>query len=288
MKFYSAIVFVFLANFGFGQCLVNLGSDLAYCKGDSLHLADNLITSGFTAPLTFTWETHRQWQIGSHTLHAFASDYIDDTTSANPKLTGIESDFIHFKLTVTDVNGLSCSDSVIVLFSGFMFTLASPRNYFINEGDSVFCSGWQNIAGTVPPFTYLWYPTHGLTDSTSLTFWAKPTTTTLYRLIVTDSLGCSEMGPGSYRVHVNKLSVDRNLAAKFSVYPNPAKGKVRIKNGSGLEVEQINLCDLSGRTVLEITGFDAEELDISRLIGGAYIVQLKTEKGLIQKKLIVY
>lgn len=287
MKTICTFLLVVLSNFSFSQCFVDLGPAIASCPNDTARLGINLVTSGFTAPLTYTWEAHKTWQIGSNTYNFYASDFIDDTTIANPKITSQEEGFIRFKLTVADANGLSCSDSVEVHYSQFVFTLALPMDVFINEGDSVWLSGWQNIAGTVPPFTYLWYPTHGLTDSTSLAFWAKPDTTTLYRLIVTDSLGCSEMGPGSYRVHVNPLNVDENLAAQFSVYPNPTKGKMRIKNTSGLQIEKVSLVDLSGRTVLKITDFKSDELDISLLKSGAYIAQLYTEKGVVQKKLVV-
>lgn len=288
MKKYYSLLLIILPYFSFGQCFVDIGPNVASCPNDSAALGNNLLTSGFTPPLTYTWEAHKVWQIGSNTYHYFASDFIDDTTSANPKVTSQEEGSIYFKLSVKDANGQVCSDSIAVFYGNFMFTLASPRDYFINEGDSVFCSGWQNIAGTVPPFEYLWHPTHGVTDSTSLTFWAKPATTTLYRLIVTDSLGCSEMGPGSYRVHVNPLSMDENLASQFSVFPNPAKGKVHVNNTSGLLITEIAIVDLTGRGVMKIANFENKEIDISHLNAGAYLLQMRTEKGVVQKKVVVY
>lgn len=288
MKTIYFFLLILFTNFSLSQCLVNAGPDLTSCPNDTVYMGVNLSVSGFALPLTYTWETHKQWIIGSHTFNYYASDFLDDTTSVNPKLIAQEEGVLGFKLTVTDANGLICSDSIDVHFSNFMYTLASPRDYFINEGDSVFCQGWQNIAGTVPPFQYLWSPTHGLTDSTSLTFWAKPTITTLYRLIVTDSLGCSEMGPGSYRVHVNPLSVDENLASQFSVFPNPGKGKVHINNTSGLLITEIAIVDLTGRGVLKIADFENNEIDISLLNAGAYLLQMRTEKGVVQKKVVVY
>ena len=210
MKNRYIFLFILFSNFSFSQCLVTTGADLVSCPDDSIFMGGNLTTSGFTPPLTYAWETHRQWVIGSHTFNYFASDFLDDTTSANPKLISQEEGVLNFKLTVTDVNGLSCSDSIGVHFSNFMYTLADAWNYYITEGDSIWLNGFQNIAGTVPPFQYVWKPSTGLSDSTSLGFWAKPKVTTLYKLQITDSLGCSATGNGSYRVHVNPLSVDEN------------------------------------------------------------------------------
>ena len=40
--------------------------------------------------------------------------------------------------------------------------------------------------------------------------------------------------------------------------------------------------------VLKILGLENDEIDVSRLSGGAYLLQLATEKGVVQKKLVVY
>lgn len=64
----------------------------------------------------------------------------------------------------------------------------------INQGDSVFLSGMHNVGGGFPPYEYLWRPNHGLSDSTSLSFWAKPEFSIAYYVTKTDSAGCVVTG----------------------------------------------------------------------------------------------
>jgi hypothetical protein len=50
-------------------------------------------------------------------------------------------------------------------------------------------------------------PNHGLTDSTSLAFWAKPANFVAYYLTLTDSAGCVATGAPVYHVNVLPVSV---------------------------------------------------------------------------------
>jgi hypothetical protein len=67
------------------------------------------------------------------------------------------------------------------------------------------------------------------------------------------------------------------------VYPNPTFGLVRIK--SDLNVESIVIRDISGRMVKAIN-FDLDILNISDLSNGIYLLELKTNKGLVVKKIL--
>ena len=86
-------------------------------------------------------------------MHHF---FLDDITLANPTLfnrdyfTGNEKDFY---LTITDANGLNCTDtfSVSVLLN-FCYNLLECEIILYNPGDTA--TLWTNIMGGIPPFTY--------------------------------------------------------------------------------------------------------------------------------------
>jgi len=72
------------------------------------------------------------------------------------------------------------------------------------------------------------------------------------------------------------------LANSISIYPNPTKGEIRIESGE-LRVEKVEILDITGRTVL--TSHETT-LNISQLSAGTYFVKLKTDKGILTKKVI--
>ncbi|MCT4624079.1 MAG: hypothetical protein N4A46_10690, partial [Schleiferiaceae bacterium] len=154
MKNLILLSFILLVAYSNGlQCQVELGPDLTSCPEDSIYLGQNLSIAGMVAPYAYSWESYNSWQIGSSFIETYASDYLDDTTIANPQIVNREQEPLRFILTVTDANGLQCKDSLEVHFSWFMFTLAGPKVEYINQGDSVWLSGMQNIVGMLPPFT---------------------------------------------------------------------------------------------------------------------------------------
>jgi hypothetical protein len=66
------------------------------------------------------------------------------------------------------------------------------------------------------------------------------------------------------------------------IYPNPTTGELRIENGA-LKIQQISIFNLLGRNVLNTK---QTTLDISHLPAGIYFVQIKTEKGVVTKKIV--
>lgn len=292
---HSITLFVFIFSFLSlslrAQCIANAGPDQVGCSTisgfDSLQLGGNPTAIGI-GPFTYAWSAH--FYIGS-TFHLYASDFLDDTTSAHPKLiTEVEHQV--FYLTVTDGMGATCTDSVLINYSFFGFHLGGCKTYFIDEGDSVFCSGWMNPIGSLPPFTYLWKPTIGLRDSTSETFWAKPDSSISYRVTVTDSAGCSATGPDVYCILVNRMNVDERPSSKnfVSVYPNPAKDEIHfaLENNSR-QPQTILLRDVSGRVIYQAPYTENQVVVNSTAIpNGMYLYTLLfADEKPIQGKIIV-
>jgi choice-of-anchor B domain-containing protein len=78
------------------------------------------------------------------------------------------------------------------------------------------------------------------------------------------------------------------METNFHVFPNPASGAITITSAFNSKVN-ITVTNILGETVLseERTLFGREKLDVSTLPNGAYMVNLKTEKGSLTKKIIV-
>ena len=217
----STILFFTQINLLNGQFVANAGEDIVVCSDwngvDTVEIGGNPTASGGTPPYTYIWET--SWTVGSWTYTA--SDFLNDTTLPNPSVINSGEDLM-FYLTVIDNNSNICTDTIHVDFSNFGTHLAY-FTYEIQEGDSIFLSGFENVMGGIPPLQYLWRPNHGLSDSTSLSFWAKPEQSVAYYLTVTDSSGCFAVGAPVYIVNVIPVSINTNYSkARTIVFPNPS------------------------------------------------------------------
>ncbi len=116
----------------------------------------NPILVGGIAPFTYTWDTPGQ----------NASTFLNDTTLLRPKLTTMYYNDSLF-LTITDVNGLSCTDT-IYLFSepnSFSFHTGPNPETWIDAGDTTtICA--QFFTCSAPPLTFSWSPSTYLSDPT--------------------------------------------------------------------------------------------------------------------------
>ncbi len=260
------------------QCILDLGADVSACNGfstfDSASVGNGLQITNGTAPYTYVWEARYEINIGSFQLVMFASDFLNDTTIANPKITG-SIDSLTLKCTVTDSLGQTCTDSLNVYFSNFVSHLGS-WGATINQGDSVYISFGSNVAGGYGSLQYLWQPNHGLTDSTNnFLGWVKPDSSTSYYVTVTDTSGCAQTGAPFIFVTVNPLSIQESFIAKnVSVYPNPATNILFLKNKSNTVLMAV-LTQLNGKVLKEewVT-VGLTSWDVSAFAEGLYILTL--------------
>ncbi|PWA04206.1 T9SS type A sorting domain-containing protein [Flavobacterium psychrotolerans] len=83
------------------------------------------------------------------------------------------------------------------------------------------------------------------------------------------------------------LSVNNFNANKFSVSPNPAKDIVSVSSENSL-IDNVNITDLNGRIVVQ-KAFDKTsklQMNISGLASGVYMMNIKSDLGIITKKII--
>lgn len=70
------------------------------------------------------------------------------------------------------------------------------------------------------------------------------------------------------------------LSNLYSVYPNPTKSSVFV---SGVDIKQIELCDLSGKRIFTS---NEQKINLGNLPKGTYLANIITEKGTFIKKII--
>jgi hypothetical protein len=87
----------------------------------------------------------------------------------------------------------------------------------------------------------------------------------------------------SYLLDVNEVS---NLEKSISIYPNPASTYFTILPNSNLEIIEVSLFDYFGRHI-QRNIVDFTEIDVSILALGSYFLEIRTNKGLIVKKVMV-
>lgn len=81
------------------------------------------------------------------------------------------------------------------------------------------------------------------------------------------------------------LTVDE-VESQLVISPNPVEDKLSFKLPIDLQksIDKIQLHDLSGRLIKEETF--SEEIDLSDIKGGLYMIRLSTEDGMVTRKII--
>jgi len=81
------------------------------------------------------------------------------------------------------------------------------------------------------------------------------------------------------------MSVIEIKTEAFTISPNPVSDILFIDNNSTSDVESIQVYDVMGKKVLqELNNFD--QIDVSLLKTGVYLVKIETDKGVITKKVV--
>jgi len=84
--------------------------------------------------------------------------------------------------------------------------------------------------------------------------------------------------------YASNLSQDEFLNEAITIYPNPVSNVLNIKN-AGIEIENVKIYDVNGRLVKEVA-LDHNQIDLSQLPKGIYILSIETAVGILREKLI--
>lgn len=77
------------------------------------------------------------------------------------------------------------------------------------------------------------------------------------------------------------MAIDDVMNVNFSVYPNPVSDRLNIECGAA--VREVNVIDMTGRTVITSTSTD---INVSALAAGVYMVRVATETGMGMQKFV--
>jgi hypothetical protein len=289
---------IFFPLFAFSQMTINAGENQHLCNPDwsneVILIGGNPTVTGGVSPLTYAWyiEPYEAFFPGSGII-LYASDMLDDTTIANPRVIDIftENDLNtqYFKLTVTDNVGTTLTDSVQITSSNFFHHLGYV-GHNINQGDSVFLDKESNVGAGIGSLSYLWQPSHGLSDTVLYTdFWTKPDSTIAYYVTVTDSMGCQRTGSPLYYITVNSLSTNEIMAnSSFDIYPNPANRFIIIETNSFSSSYVATITDITGKIVLTtMIDNNKNTINVEKLDVGVYFINIsKNQQYLYSKKWI--
>ena len=216
------------------QCITGMPNDTAICASSSNASPITFTFGGYpvlvngTSPFVYTWSTN-PYILGSNTWHA--SDILDDTTVSNPTiLYNILDNPQAFYLTITDANGFSCTDTLIIQVSAYAAILMDCI-ISIDIGDTVFI--FPTLYGGIPPLSYYWSPAisiSNINDSNPLVF---PNSTITYTVVLTDSIGCQT--GSSCNIYINPTAVDEiNKAITQPIKIVDILGKESSPNKKGL------------------------------------------------------
>ena len=84
------------------------------------------------------------------------------------------------------------------------------------------------------------------------------------------------------------LAIDPDLTANVTVSPNPSSDEIKIVTPKNIKIESATISLLSGSQVLEKQGDKSNmmTIDIRNLNHGMYLLQIKTNEGVIGKKVV--
>lgn len=289
MKYFKVILVLLVPGMISAQLNVDAGQDSTICVSwnspSILVLGGNPTATGGTTPYTYAWECNYNYVVGPNVYLLTASDFLSDTTIANPNLIHTVENPVTFTLTVIDGLGQVLTDTIVVSFSVFNTHLYEyEHNMFV--GDSVKFVSLPNVGGGTPPLVSLWRPNNGLTDSTSYTnFWLKPVVNTSYYITVTDAVGCVVSGAPVFHVYVGYAGLSEEKDEKIILYPNPTDGKFFLKN-EGEIIDKLEIFNQNGVLIHEFFNVKNEQIDITEIADGQYTILMQIGNKFVTKVIL--
>lgn len=282
----TIVLIIISLNQTMGQCSVDVGNNMTVCVDLGLFeltLGEDLIIDNGTPPYTYAWSCN--YSIGS--LDFTASDFLNDTTLANPELIDWVDDSLEFHISVTDLNQNTCSDTLLVFFCQYGITLEDKQTT-IMQGDTT--QLYPGVYGNCDPVEYQWVPDYNISDPNVPNPLVWPGTTTYYVATAIDSAGC-EITDETFEVFVNPLNtIELEGNTSIKIFPNPMTDFVVVEiSGFSMNNLRIALYDSQGRIVSE-TNISGNRTKIKKenLHAGLYIYQLfQNNQPMGQGKLIV-
>ncbi len=88
------------------------------------------------------------------------------------------------------------------------------------------------------------------------------------------------------KIAQNLAVEDFELERQLAVYPVPVTNVLNIVNSNGLVLNSYSVIDVNGRKLVDTTFEATSSIDLTTFTPGIYFIELKTEKGILVKKII--
>lgn len=194
-----------------------------------------------------------------------------------------------YTVTITNSNKISSVMSTTITKNALPQVNAG-NDVNIQQGESVIIGGSPTATG-FPPFTYIWAPSTGLSQSNIANPVASPDFTTTYTVIAIDANGCNSLD--NVEVHVSGVAVKPEPINSMGlrIYPNPATDNINI---SGISIKNgeynFQLLNMLGQTVYSsstqiISNKIDKQIDISNQLNGVYFLIIDNGKTRTVSKL---
>lgn len=96
----------------------------------------------------------------------------------------------------------------------------------------------------------------------------------------------NQQGPIYFGNYCEKtVSITQNTLSKISLYPNPTSGILHLANAENLNIINITVTDLTGKTVITQNG-NTPQLSVQQLPNGIYFVNITANTGTTNLKFI--
>ncbi len=82
------------------------------------------------------------------------------------------------------------------------------------------------------------------------------------------------------------VSIAENVSNMISIFPNPTNDILFIRNTHNIQISSIILTNICGRIVYSQSG-NIDKMDVSGLLNGIYLLEMRTEKGVFIKKILI-
>ena len=258
----------------YAQCEIDAGLNRNICPSETLEgaILHGEVISGDVEE--FIWET--VYYDAALDVSYYASQMLSDTSILQPIINQHYERTVKYYLKGITADNTICVDSVELNFSDWTALLIDKMDMKAPE-DTV--ELWIASESNWPNIKYEWSPNYMISDTTVQNPKVWNDTTVFYSLSITDSLGCSNLDD-IFEVFVNPTSTINVEPSNLKVYPIPAVDIINIE--SEAKLDYVRLYDINGNLIKHRK---ENQLDISELNVGMYILQIRTEAGeLISKK----
>lgn len=181
-----------------------------------------------------------------------------------------------YNTTVAPVTQYGHGSSRCSITGGFIYRGVTYPNmvdkYFLGD----YCTGEIGYIGTSGTITWA----YNTNDNYSITTFGQDSNGELY-VAVTGTI---------YKIIDTSLATSDFERNGFSLYPNPAKTEIFIKNSKEVALSQVRVFDLTGKMILSksLENNETPSLNISGLSNGMYLVAVEDLTGnKYQSKLVV-